>query len=183
MTAITKLRMNADEFIAWAMSQPKRYELKGGRVLPMSPERAAHTRAKHLVWLAFIEAAKATPTPCEVFGDGMSVRIDDGTIYEPDTLVRLGNPVPPETVEISDPVIVVEVVSPSSYALDTTTKLIDYFRLPSVQHYLVVDTISASLTHYRRIASDRMDARVVRAGPLTLDPPGITVQVERFLEG
>jgi hypothetical protein len=33
MTAVTKLRMNADEFIAWAISQPKRYELIGGEVI------------------------------------------------------------------------------------------------------------------------------------------------------
>ena len=45
MTAVTKLRMNADEFIAWAMNQPKgqRYELVGGEVVAMAPERS--TRA------------------------------------------------------------------------------------------------------------------------------------------
>ncbi len=180
MTAVTKLRMNADEFIAWAMNQPKRYELKGGRIVPMSPERAVHTRSKHLVWLAFAQAAKESAVQCEAFGDGMSVRIDHETIYEPDTLVRAGVPVVSETIEISDPVIVVEVVSPSSFAVDTSTKLVDYFRLPSVQHYLVLDTEGRSVTHYRRIAEDRMDARVIRSGRLTLDPPGITVQIESF---
>ena len=43
MAAITKLRMTADEFIPWAMNQPKRYELVGGEVVAMSPERVGHT--------------------------------------------------------------------------------------------------------------------------------------------
>jgi Uma2 family endonuclease len=172
MTAVTKLRMNADEFIAWAMNQPKRYELKGGRVVPMSPERAAHTQTKHLVWLAFRQAAKESGLKYQVFGDGMSVRVDQETIYEPDTLLRLGEPVARDTIEINDPMIVVEVVSPSSLTVDSSTKLIDYFRLASVQHYFVVDTDSASVTHHRRIAEDRMETRVIRTGSLRFDPPG-----------
>ena len=46
MTAVTKLRMTADEFIPWAMNQPKRYELVGGEVVAMSPERVGHTEAR-----------------------------------------------------------------------------------------------------------------------------------------
>lgn len=33
-------RMDVDEFIAWAIDRPGRYELEDGRVLAMAPERA-----------------------------------------------------------------------------------------------------------------------------------------------
>lgn len=59
----------------------------------------------------------------------MSVCIGETTVYEPDTLVRCGQPVADDTIEISDPIIVVEVVSPSSQSIDTGAKLADYFRL------------------------------------------------------
>lgn len=183
MTAHTKLRMTADEFIPWAMNQPKRYELVEGEVVPMSPERAAHTRTKHLVWRALMEAVQTSPGDYEVLGDGMSVRISETTVYEPDTLVRRGPPVDDEVVEVDDPVIVVEVVSPSSYALDTGAKLSDYFRLPSVRHYLVIETKNRTVIHHERAADGRIETRIVRAGALVIDPPGIAVKVESFFTG
>ena len=64
MTAVTKLRMNADEFIAWAISQPKRYELIGGEVIPMSPERVEHSEIKGNVYLALREAIRAAGVAC-----------------------------------------------------------------------------------------------------------------------
>ena len=63
-------RMTVDEFIPWAMAQPRgRYELIDGEVVMMGPERLIHVRA------------------CEAMGDGVTVRIDERTAYEPDALV------------------------------------------------------------------------------------------------
>ena len=58
MTALTKMRMTADEFIVWAMSrlEGERYELFDGEVFPMSPERVGHSRAKYLIWLRAVFA-------------------------------------------------------------------------------------------------------------------------------
>jgi Uma2 family endonuclease len=174
--------MTAEEFLRWAVEQPQgqRYELVGGEVVPMSPERALHTRIKHLVWRALSDALRAKGIHGEVLGDGMSVRIDDTTIYEPDTLVRCGEPVDDETVEVTDPVIVVEVVSPSTRGVDTGSKMADYFRLPSIRHYLVVNGRSRSITHHARDDAGRIESYIIRTGSLDLNPPGITVVVESF---
>jgi Uma2 family endonuclease len=45
-------------------------------------------------------------------------------------------------------VIVVEVISPTSAHSDTSAKLIGYFKLPSVQHYLVIDPDARTVTHH-----------------------------------
>jgi Uma2 family endonuclease len=183
MTAVTKLRMTADEFIPWAMGQPKRYELVEGEVVAMSPERAGHARAKYRIWTALREALRRGGLPCEAFGDGVAVRIDAKTVYEPDALVRCGEPVDDEAVEINDPAIVVEVASPSSQSIDVGTKLDDYFRLPSVRHYLIVKTRSRTVIHHERGEDGRIETRIVRAGALAMDPPGLTVQIESFFAG
>jgi len=115
MTALTKMRMTADEFIVWAMSrlEGERYELFDGEVFPMSPERVGHSRAKYLIWLSLREALRGQGLTCEALGDGISVRVDSRTVYEPDVSVRCGDRLDGETIEISDPVILVEVASPS----------------------------------------------------------------------
>src|SRR6266567_4141646 len=64
----------------------------------------------------------------------------DDTDYEPDAVVNCGERPDPEGFVAPQPVIVVEVLSPSSRSTDAGAKLADYFRVPSVQHYLMVDT-------------------------------------------
>ena len=48
------------------------------------------------------------------------------------------------------PFIVVEVISPRTHKVDTTQKLADYFRIPSVMHYLIVNTSRRAVVHHER---------------------------------
>jgi Uma2 family endonuclease len=112
-----------------------------------------------------------------MFTDGMALRIDEATVFEPDAMVRCGEPVGTEVTELSDPVIVVEVLSPSTSSTDSNLKLDMYFRLPSVQHYLIVRTTSPAVLYYRRTAGG-VAGEIVGPGELVLDPPGITLVVD-----
>jgi Uma2 family endonuclease len=181
-TASAPERMTADEFIAWAIEQPKRprYELVAGELVMIAPERAAHARVKAAIWRALDDALRAARLPCEAYPDGMAVKVDDSVVYEPDALVRCGEPLLDDEVKITDPIIVVEVLSPSSRARDTGAKLEDYFRLPSVRHYLIVKTENRTVIHHRREADGAIQTRIVRRGPLKLEPPGVMVELESF---
>ncbi|MBV8589493.1 MAG: Uma2 family endonuclease [Acetobacteraceae bacterium] len=64
--------------------------------------------------------------------DAVDLEVDTSTIYEPDVMVRCGAPL--QAVKVTDPVIVVEVLSPSTRARDSGAKLADYFRLTSMRH-------------------------------------------------
>jgi Uma2 family endonuclease len=96
--------------------------------------------------------------------DGMAVRIDDRTVYEPDALVRCGPPMPGDAIEVVDPTIVVEVVSPSSRGIDRGVKLASYFLLLSVRHYLIVDTDKRVVIHHRRDDEGRIEVEVPPRG-------------------
>jgi Uma2 family endonuclease len=125
-------RMTVPEFVAWAERQPRgRYELVHGFPVAMAPQRAAHAETKFLVALALTTAILRGGLPCHAMPDGMSVRVDDETVYEPDALVYCGPKVPDDTIFIGHPVIIVEVISPSSEAVDTGDKLVGYFKVPS----------------------------------------------------
>jgi Uma2 family endonuclease len=168
-------RMTSDEFIAWAMEQGQRYELAAGEVVGTAPERSAHALTKAHVWRRLTEAVEAAELQCDVYPDGMTVEVDVGNVDEPDALVRCGPRLPDDAVKLNDPVIVVEVLSPSTRARDSGAKLIDYFRLISVQHYLMVRTEDGAIIHHARSADGTILTRIVREGPLRLDPPGLTV--------
>jgi Uma2 family endonuclease len=177
MSATLPRRLTADEFVAWAMEQPdgNRYELVAGEVVAMAPERAGHGRTKGLMYVALSEAIRAAGLGCEAFPYGVAVRVDAATVYEPDALVRGGLAIPDDTVEITDPIIVVEVVSPSSRKCDTGSKWEDYCRISSVRHYLIVKTENKAIIHHRRDDAGDITTHVIRDGVLRLDPPGLTV--------
>lgn len=175
-------RLSAAEFIDWAAAQTgnERYELAAGQVVAMSPERAAHGRAKANVYVALREAIGAAALGCEAFVDGMSVRIDDATVYEPDVLLRCGEPLDDDALLVDDPLLIVEVLSPSSRARDAGAKLEDYFRLESVRHYLIVKTENRAVIHHRRSEDGGIQTSILRDGTLRLDPPGLTLEVASF---
>ncbi len=179
MTLPKPLRMSADEFLVWAMDQPQgRYELASGEVIAMAPERVAHNVVKFEVARALKDAVRDTKLPCQVFTDGMAVRIDDATVYEPDASLRCGPRLDDDAVEFSDPVVVVEVLSPSTRARDAGAKLEDYFRLPTVRHYLLLRTDRRSAIHHARGEDGTIATAIVTEGVLRLDPPGITIALD-----
>jgi Uma2 family endonuclease len=174
----------ADEFIAWAMEQADgRFELDNGLVVAMAPERASHNQAKLNAAIALRAAIAASGLACRAMADGMTVRIDDRTVYEPDALVRCGPPLPGDAIEVADPIVVVEVVSPSSRGVDRGVKLASYVSLPSVRHYLIVDTDKRVVIHHRRDEEGGIAVRILHGGPLTLDPPGLAIDVRDIFEG
>ncbi len=174
----------ADEFIAWAQEQPSgRFELENGRVVAMAPERAVHALVKGNAYVALRAAVLKAGLGCRVFPDGMAVRIDGGTVYEPDTLVRCGPDLPGDAVEVGDPVVVVEVISPSSRGVDRGAKLAGYFGLPSVRHYLIIDTGRRVVIHHARDGEGRIAASIASDGEIALDPPGVVVAVREMFEG
>jgi Uma2 family endonuclease len=179
-------QMTVDEFLSWAEGREGRWELHDGvpviissaEPVMMSPERAAHIRTKFSAAKALDGAVEAAGLPCEVFTDGLAIRLDARTTYEPDASVVCGPRRPDETIAIDDPIIVVEVLSPSTAAIDHGRKLSGYFSLASVQHYLILDPERRVVIHHKRGASDAIETRVLTDGVARLDPPGFEVAVE-----
>ncbi|MEO0322906.1 MAG: Uma2 family endonuclease [Myxococcota bacterium] len=170
--------MSFDAFLAWSASQRGRFELVAGSPVAMAPERAGHARMKARLHRSIADALEATGQSCEAFIDGMTVRIDESTAYEPDVVVHRGEPLDDDAVVVERPVVVVEVLSRSTRGHDAGAKLDDYFRLPSVAHYLMVRTDRFAVIHHQRQTNGTILTRVLRSGPLQLDPPGLALNLD-----
>jgi Uma2 family endonuclease len=72
------------------------------------------------------------------------------------------------------------VLSPSTGTRDTGAKLAEYFRVASLRQYLIVRTDRPTVIQHRRGDADLIETRIVTAGTLKLDPPGITLEIERI---
>jgi Uma2 family endonuclease len=178
MNAPAIKRMTVPEFLAWAETQESgRHELVRGRIVTMAPERSEHVDAKRRAANVLEAAVERAGVACQAFVDGLAVVIDEETSYLPDALVNCGERVAPESLVAPRPVIVVEVLSPSTREIDKSVKLADYFRVPGLSHYLIVDLGRRHVLHYRRQPDGAIMVAILKDGDLVFDPPGITVPV------
>jgi Uma2 family endonuclease len=173
--------MTVDEFLAWAEEQEGRYELFNGKVYAMAPERSAHALTKFAVRAALAEGIRRAGLPCVMYPDGMTVRVSKDTAHEPDALVRCGPKLPSDAIEVPDPVIVVEVLSPSTRRIDAARKLAGYFSLTSVHHYLIVDPERLPVIHHQRQNDGTILTRLLSEGTLRLNPPGFEIAIGQLL--
>jgi Uma2 family endonuclease len=171
--------LSREEFRRWCENQPSgRFERVDGRIVAMAPERIAHARVKGAVYRALQRAVGAGGVPCEALPDGVTVETGESD-YEPDALVNCGPPMDGNAIAATNPVIIVEVLSPGTASTDTGGKLADYFQIASVEHYLIIHPTRRVITHHRR-TSDGIATRIVVSGDVVMHPPGLTIAVEEI---
>jgi Uma2 family endonuclease len=177
--------LTVPEYLAWAEAQSgrKRTQLIDGQIVQMPSELVVHTRLKIRAYMALQAALAVSGLEGEVLTDGVAVPIDGNSAYEPDALLYLGPPVAGQQMTAPEPVVVVEVLSPTTAHLDKGVKLAGYFALPSVQHYLIIDPVTASLVHHGRSPDGSIVASTHSAGTLRLDPPGLVISVDQIFGG
>jgi Uma2 family endonuclease len=173
------LRISREEYRAWVEQQPTgRYERINGIVVAMAPERIGHARIKARVWQALDRSIRAAGVPCEALPDGITVKVEDSD-YEPDAIVQCG-PLDPNATTADSPSVIVEVLSPSTGSADRAWKLQQYFKLPSLHHYLIIWADKQQIVHHWRGSNGEIESQPVKAGEIGLDPPGLTITVEEI---
>ncbi len=173
-------RMTVDEYLVWALGRPGRFELIDGVVRHMSPETVGHAEAKHAAVVALKSAIKKSGLAYFALPDGATVRVAKDTAFEPDALVYAAPRVDPKDVEITNPIIIIEVGSTSTRKYDAGFKLNGYMSLPSVHHVLLVNVEKRFVLHHRRETAASFNTTSVTGGILHLDPPGLEIPVAEF---
>jgi Uma2 family endonuclease len=165
-------------FVEWAERQDGKWELHDGVPVAMSPERADHTRIKLNACIALRDGLRDRTLPCEALIDGLMVPGPGLRRFIPDVVVSCGQPVDGDAITLVEPVILVEVLSPSTESNDTGLKLESYLSLPSVQHYLIITSTTRRVVHHRRWNGDQFLTATARTGTIGLDPPGVSILID-----
>lgn len=184
MNQVLPTPMTVEEFLRWSQRQERgRYELEGGRVVALPSETIDHIECKQRAYAALAAAIVSTGQPFYALPDGATVRIASDRAYEPDALVAALPKPPPRSLEVGNPIIVVEVLSPTdaSARRDLTTKVAGYARVPSIEHCTVVDPMERVVLHYHRRGEVLASPDAPSEGTLRLDPPGLDVPVADLL--
>jgi len=168
-------RVTVDEFLAFEGEGDTRYQLVRGVITAMAPAQSAH--GEMVMRLGSRIMAGLRP-PCRVIGEaGIRPARRDDTYWQADLAVNC-RPRQSGEVYIEAPSLLVEVLSPSTAAVDRTLKLDDYRAIPSVQHILLVATDRVAIEHWQR-GGDFWQVRELGPGDmLEVADLGITIPLD-----
>jgi Uma2 family endonuclease len=147
---LRKVTIAEFDVIAEKAAEARDYELIDGEIVMMTNPTETHEQIASNIGARLKLAMDARG--CRTYQGGMRVQADDNPKahdkFKPDVVVRCG---PPGTgAYITDPVIVVEVLSPSTIDNDRGRKLRFYKALPTVQHIVLIYSDQMRVEHYAR---------------------------------
>jgi Uma2 family endonuclease len=167
--------MTLAEFLEWDDGTERRYELLDGIPVMMAPSLEAHGE---LAAALTVELGNRVKPPCRVISEaGIMIPDRADTYYVADLAVTCA-PREPGRRMVVDPVLVIEVLSPSTGQVDRWRKVADYRTLPSVQEILVVFSDERRIEVQRRTpdgwrVEDLIGQAEIRLGccddPISLD--------------
>ena len=134
--------MSLDEFLAWEREQSERYEFDGLVVRMMTGGSLDHSTITSNLWTALRD--KLRGTGCRSFRGDAKVIANQGARY-PDLSVTF-SPIAGDDDIVPAPVVVIEIISPSTAREDRGRKKLDYFATPSIRQYASSSRMSGGST-------------------------------------
>ncbi len=129
-------KMTLAEFLAWESAQPERHEFFRGETFARVGGTLRHNRV--VLNLASRIGDHLGGTPCQVFAESVKVQLSEGVLY-PDVMVTCGSAEAGDELAVTDPMLVIEVLSPGTKGYDKRDKFILYRTLASLREYVLID--------------------------------------------
>jgi Uma2 family endonuclease len=168
-----------DEFLAFDDGTDTRYELFEGQIVAMAPASDVHGA---LVARLAVRIGAGLRPPCEVVIEaGILPPERADSWYQADLAVTCAGLTGQQF--ISDPVLIVEVLSPSTATTDRDRKLPDYRTIPSLQEILVVSSTEPRIEHFRREPGDWRVHDLRGRGTLRLETFDLTIDLTELYAG
>ena len=121
-------------------------------------------------------------TPCRFYGSDLKFQVADGHIRYPDGMV-VCSPVDRTATIVYDPVIVFEVLSPSTTRHDRIVKAREYEATPSVQRYVMLEQDGVNAVVYARSGETWTHEILVADPTLALPEIGVSLRLAELYEG
>jgi len=178
MSNVAEKAMSLDEFLAWERQQPEKYEYADGVVRMMTGAFLAH--ATITMNLAFALRQALRGSGCRPFANDAKV-IASNSVRYPDIVVTC-HPVSGADDIVPEPVLIAEVISPSTEREDRSRKKFDYFATPSIQQYAIVEQDERRVDLYTR-TGDRWTNEVLEGNAvLKLSSIDVTISLDAIYE-
>ena len=150
-TLTAQTYLTPSEYLAWERKQPFKNEYHNGQIIAMSGASRAHNLITMNMANQFY--TQLLTHGCEIYPGDMRVRTSPTvSYYYPDVVVVCGEPrFEDDTFDtLLNPVLIVEILSPSTAAFDRGEKFEHYKQLDSLQEYMLISQNRVHVERYLR---------------------------------
>ncbi|MES2887723.1 MAG: Uma2 family endonuclease [Pseudomonadota bacterium] len=169
------------EFLAWEEHQADRHEFYRGEIFAMVGGSARHNRV--IMNLGSRIADHLDGTGCQAFTESMKVQIADGVLY-PDIVVTCGKALAGDEQVVTDPKLIIEVLSPSTKGYDKRDKFILYRSLASLREYVLIDPSERRVEVFTLAKADAWTlVDQTKATPLALSSIDLKLPMAQVFKG
>jgi Uma2 family endonuclease len=179
MNVALRQRMSLAEFLDWEDRQEPKYEFDGFQVYAMVGVTAAHSAIQRNLVTALTNRLRGKP--CQAHGSELKIEVA-GSIRYPDAFVVCTPGAANQTV-VTDPVVVFEVLSPSTARVDRVTKNAEYRATASIQRYIMLEQESQAATVFAREGDRWVGTLLTDDAVLAMPEIGIEVPLAELYEG
>ena len=172
--------MTLAEFLEWEERQPLRYEFDGIGPVAMTGGTYGHSTIQGN--LATALGGRLRGKRCRFHGSHLKFQVADGHVRYPDGMV-LCSPIDRTATVVYDPVVVFEVLSPSTAGNDRIAKAREYQATPSVQRYVMFEQDGVSATVYARSGETWTHEILIADSMLSLPEIGVSLPLAELYEG
>lgn len=146
--AALNLPMTASEFLAWDATQTIKHEYVRGELFAMAGAGEGHVTVALNIAMHFRQ--QLAGTPCRTFISDMKVQVGAAdAFYYPDVIVTCSATDARDPLVKREPLLLVEVLWPSTMGYDCGDKFGAYRKLTSLREYLLVDVQAQRCDLYR----------------------------------
>lgn len=179
MTVALRKPMSLDAFLDWEERQPLRYEFDGFQPVAMTGGTSEHSAIEGNLITALTNRLRGKP--CRPHGSHLKIKVADSIRY-PDAFV-VCTPIPARTTVVTDPVVVFEVLSPTTATIDRIVKNQEYRDTPSVQRYVMLEQDQQAATVFARVGEDWVGHVLSGDAVLSMPEIGIELPLAELYEG
>ena len=129
-------KMSVVEYLDWENRQEIRHELVDGYLYAMTGASLRHDQIS--MNLAAALHSHFQGSDCRVYKSDIKVQVAN-SFYYPDIVVRCGDSeIPEKEFSLSDPKVIIEVLSPSTQRFDRGDKRLAYHQIASLSDYILI---------------------------------------------
>ena len=151
MSALPKKAFTVAEYLEFERTSEQKHEFYNGELFAMAGASPEHNFVKENLVIEF--GIRFKGGPCRTLSSDQRVKVERTRLFTyPDIVIVCGKPefeaADPNT--LTNPQVIVEILSPSTEGYDRGTKFRHYQRIPSVREYVLVSQVRMQVERFVR---------------------------------
>ena len=166
----------SSDYLVWEEEQVERHEFLDGEVFAMAGAEDKHVTVSMNLMVALHQHLRSSP--CRIYASDMRLHVEKADAYfYPDVFVTCSKKDLESAKVKTEPILIAEVLSPSTKRTDLGEKFENYTQIPTLREYVIVSQDTPHLQIFRRRCNWKVEYYYA-GDTFTLESVGLEMTVD-----